>query len=406
MSSNIKEAFQALARERNIQPTVLKDALEAALLAAYRRDPNVTQNAEVDLDLETGTFKVWAHKVIVEDVNDPKEEISLEEAKAHREDAQVDETIAFDVTPKDFGRLAAQMAKQVITQRLRESERKILYDEFKDKQGATIIGTVQRVEGRNVIVNLGKLEALLPGSEQIPGERWRVGERIKVFVLEVRDTPRGVQVIVSRGSEQLVRELFELEVPEVIEGAVIIEGIAREAGHRTKIAVRSRDAAIDPIGACVGARGGRIQAISSELRNEKIEIIRFSPVLETYIANSLSPAKVSSVTVNEDHRQALVVVPDNMLSLAIGREGQNVRLAAKLTGYRIDIKSESQIAELERQAEEDAYYAEHGYPEEEPATEEAPAAEPVAEQAEGEAEPALVDPPADTEEVVSGQPNA
>ncbi|MEB3220916.1 MAG: transcription termination factor NusA [Candidatus Sericytochromatia bacterium] len=363
MSNTIKEAFSALARERGIAPAVLKDALEAALLAAYRRDPNVTQNAEVELDLETGTFKVFAHKYIVDEVQDPKEEISLEEAKAHREDAQVDETIAFDVTPKDFGRLAAQMAKQVITQRLRESERKILYDEYKDKQGITVIGTVQRLEGRNIVVNLGKLEAWLPGSEQIPGERWRVGERIKVFVEEVRDTPRGVQVIVSRASEGLVRELFELEVPEVIEGAVIIEGIAREAGHRTKIAVRSRDAAIDPIGACVGARGGRIQAISSELRNEKIEIIRFSPVLETYIANSLSPAKVSSVTVNEDHRQALVVVPDNMLSLAIGREGQNVRLAAKLTGYRIDIKSESQIAELERQAAEEGYEDEPETPE-------------------------------------------
>jgi N utilization substance protein A len=353
VSNSIKEAFAALARERNIAPTVLKDALEAALLAAYRRDPHVTQNAEVDLDLDTGTFKVFAHKVIVEDVLDPKEEIALDEAKTYREDAQVDETIAFDVTPKDFGLLAAQMAKQVITQRLRESERKILYDEYKDKQGITIIGTVQRVEGRNIIVNLGKLEALLPGSEQIPGERWRVGERIKVFVEEVRDTPRGVQVILSRASEGLVRELFELEVPEVIDGAVIIEGIAREAGHRTKIAVRSRDAAIDPIGACVGARGGRIQAISSELRNEKIEIIRFNPVLETYIANSLSPAKVASVTVNEEHRHALVVVPDNMLSLAIGREGQNVRLAAKLTGYRIDIKSETQLAELERAAEQE-----------------------------------------------------
>jgi N utilization substance protein A len=406
--SNIIEAFNALARELNIAPNVLKDALEAALLAAYRRDPNVTQNAEVDLDLQTGQFKVWAHKNIVETVEDPKEEISIEEAKALRDDAQVDETIAFDVTPKDFGRLAAQMAKQVITQRLRESERRILYDEYKDKQGATIIGTVQRVEGRNVIVNMGKIEALLPGSEQIPGERWRVGERIKVFVLEVRDTPRGVQVIVSRGSEGLVRELFELEVPEVIEGTVIIEGMAREAGHRTKIAVRSRDQAIDPIGACVGARGGRIQAISSELRNEKIEIIRFSPILETYIANSLSPAKVTSVTVNEDHRQALVMVPDNMLSLAIGREGQNVRLAAKLTGYRIDIKSESQVADLERQAEEDAYYAEHGNREDEveaaPTEGEAVEVEAVDT---AEAAPEAEAPPEDgsTEVVASGQAN-
>jgi N utilization substance protein A len=358
VSSTIKEAFHQLARERNITVPALKDALEAAVLAAYKKDPHVTQNAEVDYDIDNGTWKVWAHKVIVEDVADAQEEISLADAKAFRDDAQVDETIAFDVTPKDFGRLAAQMAKQVITQRLRESERKILYDEFKDKEGATVIGTVQRVEGRNIIINLGKIEALLPGSEQLPGERPRVGERIKVFIAEVRDTPRGVQVIASRAHEGLVRELFELEVPEVLEGSVIIEGISREAGHRTKIAVRSRDTAIDPIGACVGARGGRIQAISQELRNEKIEIIRFSPVLETYIANSLSPAKVASVEIFEEHRAALVIVPDTMLSLAIGREGQNVRLAAKLTGYRIDIKSETQIADLERQREEDEeYYA-------------------------------------------------
>jgi N utilization substance protein A len=349
MTNNIKEAFSQLARERNISPAALKDALETALLSAYRRDPGVTQNAEVDLDLESGTWKVWAHKEIVEEVVDPKEQISLEEAKTYREDAEIDETIAFDVTPKDFGRLAAQVAKQVITQRIREAERKLLYDEFKDKQGATVIGTVQRIEGRNVIINLGKLEALLPGSEQLPGERPRPGERIKVYIVEVRETPRGVQVIASRGHEGLVRELFELEVPEVIDGSVVIEGIAREAGHRTKIAVRSCDPAVDPIGACVGARGGRIHAISSELRNEKIEIIRFSPVLETFIANALSPAKVASVTVFEDQRAALVVVPDSMLSLAIGREGQNVRLAARLTGYRIDIKSESQLQELEQQ---------------------------------------------------------
>ena len=382
MSSSIKEAFSALARERGISEKVLKDALETALLAAYKKDPSAPQNVEVDFDTETGTYKVWAHKMIVEEVNDPKEEISLEEAKTYRDSAQVDETIAFDVTPKDFGRLAAQMVKQVINQRLRESERKQLYDEYKDKQGTTVIGTVQRIEGRNIIINMGKIEALLPGSEQIPGERFRVGDRIKVFVLEVRETPRGVQVIASRGNEGLVRELFELEVPEVVEGSVIIEGMAREAGHRTKIAVRSRDQAIDPIGACVGARGGRIQAISSELRNEKIEIIRFSPNLEQYIANSLSPAKVASVHIDETNRQALVVVPDNMLSLAIGREGQNVRLAAKLTGYRIDIKSESQLRELEEQQAYAEEYDDEAQAYDEAATEYAEAVP------EGEATPA------------------
>jgi N utilization substance protein A len=346
-SINMKEAFSQLARERNIAPAVLQEALESALLSAYRKDPNSNEDAEVSLDVEGGSWNVWAPKLIVETASNPQTEISLEDAQSMLEGVSLGETIQVDVTPTDFGRLAAQLAKQVITQKLREAERRILYDEFKEKEGTTIIGTVQRFEGRNIIVNLGKIEAILPGSEQIPGERFRVGERIKVFVAEVRETPRGVQLVVSRSHEGLVKELFELEVPEVLDGAVIIEGMAREAGHRTKIAVRSHDPAVDPIGACVGARGGRIQAISMELRNEKIEIIRYSPKIEVFIANSLSPAKVTSVTVNEDTHAALVVVPDNMLSLAIGREGQNVRLAARLTGHRIDIKSESQLQDDE-----------------------------------------------------------
>lgn len=351
--SSLREIFNETAKAKNVSPAFLKETLEAAVLAAYKRDPNVTQNAEVELDLDTGKYIVWAHREIVEDIEEPLEQITLEEARQIRPDAQLWETIASDVTPKDFGRLAAQAAKQVLNQKLREAQRKVDYDEYKKKEGVSLIGIVQRVEGRNVIVNLGKIEALLPGSEQIHGERPRVGERLKVFVLEVRDTPRGVQVIVSRGTPRLVLELFELEVPEVLDGTVIIENIAREAGHRTKVAVRSRDAHIDPIGACVGARGSRIQGISAELRNEKIEIIRFDPVLERYIENSLSPARVKEVRVYEEYQQALVIVPDSMLSLAIGREGQNVRLASKLTGYRIDIKSESQLADLERQMQED-----------------------------------------------------
>lgn len=367
---SLKEAFMQLARERNIAPEVLKDVLENALASAYKRDPEAHQNVEVALDLDSGTWRVWAHKEIVEAIEDPKEQITLEEAQAHRADAQLFETIPFDVTPKDFGRLAAQVAKQVMNQGIRDFERKIVYDEYIKKLGTTLVGTVSRIEGRNMFVNLGKIESLLPGSEQIPGERFRIGERIKVYIAEVRDTPRGVQVISSRAHEGLVRELFELEVPEVMEGAVIIEGIAREAGHRTKIAVRSRDPHVDPIGACVGARGARIQAISSEIRNEKIEIIRYHAEIETYIANSLSPAKVSEVHVDPEERAALVIVPDNMLSLAIGREGQNVRLAAKLTGHRIDIKSETQLAELQELAEREATEAGlPGYPEGDPADE-------------------------------------
>jgi N utilization substance protein A len=242
------------------------------------------------------------------------------------------------------------MMKQVLNQRLREAERKSVLDQFKGKEGETIIGTVQRAEGRNIIVNFGKVEGIVPGSEQVPGEQFRPGDRIKVFLIEVRETTRGMQLLVSRAHPGLVRELFELEIPEIMDGTVTIEAIAREAGFRTKIAVRSRDGSVDPVGACVGARGGRIQGIVSELRNEKIDIIRWSEDPTTFIANSLSPAKVVSVSVSGLERTARVVVPDNMLSLAIGREGQNVRLAARLTGYKIDIKSESQQRELNAQA--------------------------------------------------------
>jgi transcription termination/antitermination protein NusA len=240
--SIVRDAFMQLARERNISPDVLKDALETAILAAYKRDPNTPENAEVEWDLNTGIWKVYAHRVITEDApGDLINEISLEDAIAFRDDAQVDETIRFDVTPKDFGRTATQVAKQVINQKIRDAEKKLLFDEYKDREGTSIIGTVSRLEGKNIFINIGKMEAILPGSEQIHHERYRLGDRIKIFVSEVRLAPRGVQVVASRIHDGLVRELFELEVPEVIEGSVVIEGIAREAGQRTKIAVRSKD---------------------------------------------------------------------------------------------------------------------------------------------------------------------
>ena len=343
-----KELFKQMQRERGVTTEVLQEALEAGMLSAYKKTSNPRPNTIARLDLETGEFHILDLREVVEEVEDPDSQMPLSEAKELLDEAEVGQVLEIDVTPdpSELGRLAAQMMKQVLNQRLREAERKIVLDQFKGKEGETIIGTVQRAEGRNIIVNFGKVEGIVPGSEQVPGEQFRPGDRIKIFLIEVRETTRGMQLLVSRAHPGLVRELFELEIPEIMDGTVAIEAIAREAGFRTKIAVRSRDGSVDPVGACVGARGGRIQGIVSELRNEKIDIIRWSEDPTTFIANSLSPAKVVSVSVSGLERTARVVVPDNMLSLAIGREGQNVRLAARLTGYKIDIKSESQQREI------------------------------------------------------------
>ncbi|MNK65373.1 hypothetical protein D3C87_846660 [compost metagenome] len=349
MQVNIKELFKALQRERGIAPEVLHEALEAAMASAYKKTPNARENAIAQLDIESGSLKILDIRTVVEgEIEDPLTQISLEEAQEHDSTIQPGQEISIDVTPPaaEMGRLAAQMAKQVLNQRLREADRKIVMDQFKGKEGETIIGTVGRLEGRNIIVSFGKAEGIVPGSEQVPGEHYRVGDRIKVFLIEVRETTRGMQLLCSRAHPGLVRELFELEIPEIMDGTVTIEAIAREAGYRTKIAVRSRDASVDPVGACVGSRGGRIQGIVSELKNEKIDIIRWSEDPGTFISNALSPAKVVTVQVSSLEKTARVIVPDAMLSLAIGREGQNVRLAARLTGYKIDIKSESQQREI------------------------------------------------------------
>lgn len=349
MQVNIKELFKALQRERGIAPEVLHEALEAAMASAYKKTPNARENAIAQLDIESGSLKILDIRTVVEgEIEDPLTQIALDEAQQHDSTIQAGQEITIDVTPPaaEMGRLAAQMAKQVLNQRLREADRKIVMDQFKGKEGETIIGTVGRLEGRNIIVSFGKAEGIVPGSEQVPGEHYRVGDRIKVFLIEVRETTRGMQLLCSRAHPGLVRELFELEIPEIMDGTVTIEAIAREAGYRTKIAVRSRDASVDPVGACVGSRGGRIQGIVSELKNEKIDIIRWSEDPATFISNSLSPAKVVSVQVSSLEKTARVIVPDAMLSLAIGREGQNVRLAARLTGYKIDIKSESQQREI------------------------------------------------------------
>jgi N utilization substance protein A len=294
-------------------------------------------------------MRAYQVRTIVEEVDDPTTQIALAQVREWDPTAQVGEMVEVEVTPKDFGRIAAQTAKQVIVQRVREAERELVYKEFRDREGDIVTGVVQRIERKNVFLDLGRIEAVLPPPEQIPREGYRQGERVKAYVVEVRQGTRGPQIVVSRTHPGLLKRLFEIEVPEVYEGIVEIKAIAREAGTRSKIAVASRDRNVDAVGACVGPKGSRVQAIVDELRGEKIDIVAWSPDIASFVAAALSPAKVVRVEINEATRTALVIVPDHQLSLAIGREGQNARLAAKLTGWRIDIKSESQIREIEAQ---------------------------------------------------------
>ena len=292
--------------------------------------------------------------MVVEEVENEDLEISLEDAKEIDEEVEIDDEVKIEVTPENFGRIAAQSAKQVITQRIREAERKLVLDEFLSKKGTLITGIIQRRDERNVIVNIGKTDAIMPSREQIPGEYYKPGNRIRVFVLDVKETSRLPQVIVSQAHPEIVRELFELEVPEIEDGIVEIKSIAREAGFRTKLAVWSNDPSVDSVGACIGPRGSRIQTIVGELKNEKIDIVRYSQDPVEYIVNALSPARIISVDIladDENRKEVFVIVPDDQLSLAIGREGQNVRLAHRLTGWKIDIKSETQARAMEDERE-------------------------------------------------------
>ncbi len=336
------EALNQIEKEKDISKDILLEALENSLVAACKNNYGRADNIKVDIDRNTGEVNVYAMKEVVEEVTDPVMQISLAQAKMKDSRKELGDVIAIEVTPKNFGRIAAQKAKQVVVQKIREEERKVLFAQYSGKEKDIVTGIVQRYVGNNVSINLGKVDAILTENEQVRGEVFRPTDRIKLYVLEVKDTTKGPRITVSRTHPELVKRLFEAEVTEIQDGTVEIKSISREAGSRTKMAVWSNNPDVDAVGACVGLNGARVNAIVHELRNEKIDIINWSNAPEQLIENALSPAKVVSVTVDEFEKSARVIVPDYQLSLAIGKEGQNARLAAKLTGYKIDIKSESQ----------------------------------------------------------------
>lgn len=343
MQPNFLQAINIIAEEKNLPREVVLETVEAALAAAYRKDyGDKDQEVRVELDEKTGGTRVYVTKEVVKtdaEVENDFLQMTLAEAKQHKPKAKVGEMVEYEEHPEDFGRVAAQTAKQVIIQRLREAEREIVFAEYKDKEDQILNGTVQRIEGNTVFIDLGKATGVLFPSEQIPGERYYPGHRIKVYVVRVEQTNRGPQIVLSRGHANMVKHLFALEVPEIETGAVEIKAIAREAGVRTKVAVVSNAEGVDPVGTFVGGRGSRVQTVMGELGEEKIDIIPYSEDPKTFISSALSPTKVISVTLDDDEKKAVVRVPEDQLSLAIGKQGQNVRLAAKLTGWNIDIIS-------------------------------------------------------------------
>ena len=413
MKSDFLLAITQISAEKNLPSEIVLSAVEAALVSAYRKDnfaPN--QNISVKINPTSGKVQVWAEKVVLDRPSDSSCEISLEEARRIKPDAQIDEVIKVEATPRNAGRIAAQTAKQVILQRLHEAEHSAIFEEYAGREGDIVTGLVQRIDQRQIFVDLGRTEAILPAAEQVPGERHRIGQRLKVSILEVVRTNKGPRVILSRSHPDLLRRLFEMEIPEIFNGTVKLESIAREAGYRSKVAVSARQDGIDPVGCCVGLRGIRIQNIVNELNGEKIDVVMWSQDAATFIANALSPAQILSVELSEEEGVATVVVPDRQLSLAIGKEGQNVRLAAKLTGWRIDIKSASAVeaekvevakASVETEAEEEALIDEEGPTEIpdilEPALKSAEASEPLS-----TLDTALVSPPASFEPSIVEKP--
>lgn len=355
MSAELILALEQLEKEKGIRKDIIIEAIETALISAYKKNFGSAMNVKVNIDRTTGDVKVYALRKVAENPDQEAMDISVGEATALNPSLDIGDYAEVEVTPRSFGRIAAQTAKQVVVQKLREAERGIIYDEYYNKESDIVTGIIQRIEKRNVIVDLGKTEAVLAPSEQTPGEEYRFNDRLKSYIVEVKKTTKGPQIMISRTHPGLVKRLFELEVPEIHDGTVEIKSISREPGSRTKIAVYSKDENVDPVGACVGQKGTRVQAIVDELRGEKIDIIKWSNDARDYISSSLSPAKVIRVDVSEDEKSARVIVPDYQLSLAIGKEGQNARLAAKLTGWKIDIKSESQLRQaIEKQLFDDS----------------------------------------------------
>ena len=371
MSNDLLEAINILEQEKNISKETLLEAIENSLVTACKNHFGKSDNVKVEIDPETCAFSCYQEKTVVDTVEDPVEEISLADAHKVNGNYQLGDIVRVEVKSKEFGRIATQNAKNVILQKIREEERKVIFDEYNSKEKDVVTGVVQRYIGKNVSINLGKADALLTESEQIKGEVFKPTERIKVYILEVKSTSKGPKILVSRTHPELVKRLFESEVTEVKEGIVEIKAISREAGSRTKIAVWSNDPNVDPVGACVGMNGARVNAIVNELRGEKIDIITWDENPAILIQNALSPAKVISVIADADEISAKVVVPDYQLSLAIGKEGQNARLAARLTGFKIDIKSETQAREsgdfmdYENDYEEDDYDDDYDYSDDE-----------------------------------------
>ena len=368
MNRELMEALDTLEKEKNISKETLLEAIEQSLIQACKNHFGKADNVHVSIDRDTCDFSVYADRTVVEYVEDPVEEVSLEDARKINANAEIGDVVKVQIHSDKFGRIATQNAKNVILQKIREEERKVLYEQYYGIEKEVVTGIVQRVMGRNVSINLGKADAVLSENEQVKGETFQPTEHIKVYILEVKDTPKGPRILVSRTHPGLVKRLFESEVAEVKDGTVEIKSIAREAGSRTKIAVWSNDPDVDPVGACVGVNGSRVGAIVNELRGEKIDIINWDENPAILIENALSPAKVIAVMADPDEKTALVVVPDYQLSLAIGKEGQNARLAARLTGFKIDIKSETQAKESGDfydydEDEDEEYYDEDEYEE-------------------------------------------
>ncbi len=356
MNKEFIDAIYDLEKEKGISKDILIEAIESALVSAYKKNYGTSQNVRVNIDREEGDIDVFMRMDVVEEIEDELTQISLEEAQEIDPRYEVGDVVEYQVTPKDFGRIAAQTAKQVVVQRIREAERGMVFDNYIERQGEMVTGVVQRISNGTIFVDMGKTEALLPVTEQVPGEKYNVNDRIKVYIMDVKKTAKGPQVFLSRSHPAIVKRLFELEVPEIQDGTVEIKSIAREAGSRTKMAVYTEDENVDPVGACVGNRGVRVQAVVDELFGEKIDIITWSDDPKELIKNVLSPAKVEEVIIDDDEKSALAIVPDYQLSLAIGKEGQNVRLAARLCGWKIDIKSHSQYfgdGQIEEYAEDD-----------------------------------------------------